>query len=72
MVIGVDWEVGTARANLAVSKEHPDGTTENGWASKHQHQTVSRKLQHTHPNPNNNMSRSCNNIATSSTETMTA
>lgn len=32
--------VGTARANLAPSAEHPQGTTENGWAKKHSHQSV--------------------------------
>lgn len=32
---------GTPRANIAVSFEQPDGTTENGCAEEHQHQTVS-------------------------------
>lgn len=32
---------GTARANLAASREKPNGTTENNWAATHQHQTVS-------------------------------
>ena len=31
---------GTARATLAASHEKPNGTTENGWASTHQNQTV--------------------------------
>lgn len=31
---------GTARATLAVSTESPNGTTEDGYAAKHQHQTV--------------------------------
>lgn len=31
---------GTARATTAPSKEHPNGTTDNGWVDRHQHQTV--------------------------------
>ncbi|RQM08495.1 hypothetical protein DH86_00000524 [Scytalidium sp. 3C] len=31
---------GTPRVNIAVSRERPNGTTDNNWASKHQHQTV--------------------------------
>jgi len=31
---------GTARANVAISLEKPEGTQENGWASLHKHQTV--------------------------------
>ncbi|ERF77156.1 hypothetical protein EPUS_08460 [Endocarpon pusillum Z07020] len=31
---------GTARANVAASAEHPDGTKEDDWAARHQHQTV--------------------------------
>jgi hypothetical protein len=31
---------GTARANIAVDRDHPDGTTERNWASEHRHQTV--------------------------------
>ncbi|OAA40952.1 Caleosin [Metarhizium rileyi] len=31
---------GTPRANRAATREHPSGTTENGWAKRHQHQTV--------------------------------
>ena len=34
-------DAGTARATIAASKERPNGTTEHGWAAKHQHQTVS-------------------------------
>lgn len=30
----------TARANLAISYQHPKGTTEIGWAAHHKHQTV--------------------------------
>ncbi|KAL8860755.1 MAG: hypothetical protein Q9178_002785 [Gyalolechia marmorata] len=33
-------DAGTARATLAVSNESPNGTTEDGYAPKHQHQTV--------------------------------
>lgn len=31
---------GTARATTAPSKEHPNGTTDNGWVDRHQHQIV--------------------------------
>jgi len=31
---------GTARATIAVSREKPNGTTEDDWAATHQHQTV--------------------------------
>lgn len=31
---------GTARANIAVSNESPNGTSQDDWAQKHQHQTV--------------------------------
>ncbi|GJC78260.1 peroxygenase 1 [Colletotrichum liriopes] len=31
---------GTSRANLAATYEKPNGTTENGWAQRHRHQTV--------------------------------
>ena len=31
---------GTARANIAASKESPNGTTEGDYAGRHQHQTV--------------------------------
>ena len=31
---------GTARANIAPSKESPNGTQEGNWAKEHQHQTV--------------------------------
>lgn len=31
---------GTARATTAPSREMPNGTTENGWAERHQHQIV--------------------------------
>ncbi|KAF6823293.1 caleosin domain containing protein [Colletotrichum plurivorum] len=31
---------GTPRANIAATYDHPDGTTENGWAKAHRHQTV--------------------------------
>jgi len=38
---GSDLEyAGTARANLAASAEVPQGTTQNGWAKQHSHQTV--------------------------------
>lgn len=33
-------DAGTARATVAVSNESPNGTTEDGYALKHQHQTV--------------------------------
>ena len=33
---------GCARANLAPSKESPNGTTSNDWAARHQHRTVIR------------------------------
>jgi peroxygenase len=32
--------IGTARANIAPSVETPNGTTADGWASKHKHRTV--------------------------------
>lgn len=32
---------GTARANIAASNESPHGTTQDNWAEKHKHQTVS-------------------------------
>ena len=35
---------GTARANIAASQEKPDGTTEDGYARQHAHQTVSYRL----------------------------
>ncbi|KAH8894166.1 Caleosin-domain-containing protein [Thozetella sp. PMI_491] len=31
---------GTARANVAATYDHPDGTTTGGWAEHHKHQTV--------------------------------
>lgn len=31
---------GTARANVAATPSHPDGTTANNWAANHAHQTV--------------------------------
>lgn len=31
---------GTARATTAPSRERPNGTTEDGWADRHQHQIV--------------------------------
>ncbi|KAI0120991.1 Caleosin related protein-domain-containing protein [Xylariales sp. AK1849] len=31
---------GTARANIAASYEHPNGTTKNGWAARHKDKTV--------------------------------
>lgn len=34
---------GTARANVAATREKPDGTTERNWAKEHQHQTVSAR-----------------------------
>ncbi|KAL8881142.1 MAG: hypothetical protein Q9198_001596, partial [Flavoplaca austrocitrina] len=33
-------DAGTARATVAVSNDSPNGTTEDGYAAKHQHQTV--------------------------------
>lgn len=33
-------DAGTARAIVAASKERPNGTTENGWARRHQNKTV--------------------------------
>lgn len=33
-------DFGTARATLAVSNESPNGTTQDGYAAQHQHQTV--------------------------------
>lgn len=33
-------DAGTARANLAVSNESPNGTSQENWAENHQHQTV--------------------------------
>jgi len=33
-------QAGTARVNIAASKESPNGTTENDWAKKHSDQTV--------------------------------
>ncbi|KAI9825733.1 MAG: hypothetical protein M1826_006917 [Phylliscum demangeonii] len=33
-------DAGTPRANMAATAEKPDGTTEDGWMEKHQHQTV--------------------------------
>ncbi|KAI9661113.1 MAG: hypothetical protein M1821_009440 [Bathelium mastoideum] len=33
-------DLGTARANLAISMEKPDGTTEGDWAARNQHRTV--------------------------------
>lgn len=35
---------GTARANIAASRESPNGTTENDWAKTHQDQTVPPSL----------------------------
>lgn len=35
---------GTARANLAVSLEAPEGTTQDDWAKKHAHETVRATL----------------------------
>ncbi|KAK1985445.1 Caleosin related protein-domain-containing protein [Colletotrichum cereale] len=32
--------IGTPRANLAATYEKPNGTTANGWAQRHRHQTV--------------------------------
>ena len=34
-------DFGVARATIAASKEHPNGTTQDGYARTHQHQTVS-------------------------------
>lgn len=31
---------GTARATVAPSRDRPNGTTEDGWAERHQHQIV--------------------------------
>ncbi|OAA53372.1 caleosin domain containing protein [Cordyceps fumosorosea ARSEF 2679] len=33
-------QAGTARANIAASHEHPDGTAVDGWSEHHKHQTV--------------------------------
>ena len=33
-------DAGTARANIAASNESPDGTSQDGWAENHKHQTV--------------------------------
>ncbi|KAH6652973.1 Caleosin related protein-domain-containing protein [Truncatella angustata] len=33
-------QIGTARANIAATYEKPQGTTEDGWASRHKDQTV--------------------------------
>ncbi|KAK5243999.1 hypothetical protein LTR43_011544 [Exophiala xenobiotica] len=33
-------DAGTARANVAASREYPNGTTKGDWAQRHQHQTV--------------------------------
>ena len=38
------FQPGTARANIAASAEHCDGTKENDWAARHQHQTVNSFL----------------------------
>ena len=35
-------DLGVARATIAASKEHPNGTTEDDYARRHQHQTVSK------------------------------
>jgi hypothetical protein len=35
---------GTARANIAPTREKPNGTTERNWAKDHQHQTASARL----------------------------
>ena len=35
-------DLGVARATIAASKEHPNGTTEDDYAQRHQHQTVSK------------------------------
>ena len=37
-------DLGVARATIAASKEHPNGTTEDEYAQRHQHQTVSKSL----------------------------
>jgi len=34
------YNPGTARANIAASEEHPDGTTKDGYARRHHNQTV--------------------------------
>jgi len=33
-------DAGTARATIAASQEHPNGTTENGYAARHRNRTV--------------------------------
>ncbi|KAG6053375.1 hypothetical protein E4U17_004755 [Claviceps sp. LM77 group G4] len=33
-------DIGTARANLAATHDHPQGTNKNNWAERHQHQSV--------------------------------
>lgn len=33
-------DVGTARANVAATPQHPEGTNEGNWAANHTHQTV--------------------------------
>ncbi|KAK5100238.1 hypothetical protein LTR70_001774 [Exophiala xenobiotica] len=33
-------DAATARATIAASREHPNGTTEGGYAARHQHRTV--------------------------------
>jgi len=33
-------DAGTARATIAASREHPNGTTEGGYAARHQDRTV--------------------------------
>lgn len=40
---------GTARATIAATNEAPNGTTEGGWAKKHEHQTVSSRLRVSFP-----------------------
>ncbi|KAG6144506.1 hypothetical protein E4U22_005558 [Claviceps purpurea] len=33
-------DIGTARANMAATHDHPQGTNKNNWAERHQHQSV--------------------------------
>jgi peroxygenase len=37
-------DAGTARATLAATQEHPEGTKKDNWAQRHQHQTVSKEI----------------------------